>query len=333
MVRLSAPLIADSVEELVAGASVREPLVHGDSKSGARFERVVLDGRALVLKHLRLADDWIMRVTGDLGCRPVQVVAAGLLDRLPASIDPAVVGAAWDPERREGALLMRDVGRWLVPEGDDPLPLEVHLRFLDHMAGLHAAFWGWTDTIGLTPLANRYLELTPHVEAVERDLGSDHPIPPLIGEGWRRLAERAPAAAAVVLPLLEDPGPLLAALEATPQTFLHGDWKAGNLGCGPDGRTILLDWAVPGAGPACSDLAWYLAINRRRLPHPKEDAIAAYRAALVRHRVAVDGWWERQLPLALLAAVVQLGWEKALGDDEELRWWEQRAVEGARLLP
>lgn len=326
-------VITSSADDLVAGATLREPLLHGDSKSGAVFERVVMDGQALVLKHLRLADDWIMRVTGDVVCRPVQLVRAGLLDRLPASIETGIVGAAWDARRREGAVLMRDLGPWIVPEGEDPLPLEMHLRFIEHMAELHATFWGWTDTIGLTPLASRYLEFTPHVEEVERALGSAHPVPPLIGEGWRRFPERSPAAAAVVLPLLDDPGPLLDALETTPQTLLHGDWKAGNLGAMPDGRTILLDWALPGAGPACSDLAWYVALNRQRLPQPKEAVIAAYRTALERHGIELRGWWDRQLSLALLAAVVQLGWEKALGDDDELRWWEQRVLEGARWLP
>ena len=42
----------------------------------------------------------------------------------------------------------------------------------------------------------------------------------------------------------------------------------------------------PGAGRRLSDLAWYLAINCRRLPQSKEASIAAYREALegLRHR-------------------------------------------------
>jgi hypothetical protein len=34
----------------------------------------------------------------------------------------------------------------------------------------------------------------------------------------------------------------------------------------------------------------------------------------------------------MLGAMLQLGWEKALGDDDELQWWTDRAVEAARLL-
>ena len=35
----------------------------------------------------------------------------------------------------------------------------------------------------------------------------------------------------------------------------------------------------------------------------------------------------RQLALCLLGAVLQMGWEKALGDDDELAWWDERAAD------
>ena len=69
-----------------------------------------------------------------------------------------------------------------------------------------------------------------------------------------------------------------------------------------------------------------------RLPESKEDSIQAFRAALRRHGVEVDGWFDRQLRLCLLAMAVTFGWEKALGDDGELGWWAGRAADGARLL-
>lgn len=325
--------VAASVDELLADASSREALVQQDGKSGARFERVVIDGAPYIVKYLALDDDWIMRATGDLRCRPLLVWQSGLLDRLPSSIDHAIVGAAYDGNRG-AALLMRDVAAELVPEGDAPLLLGEHLTFLDHMAALHAGLWGWHDDVGLTPLENRYAEFTPAVTSCEAERGSGEPVPRIMGEGWERLPDVAPAAARIVLPLTVSPAPLVTALRSTPQTFLHGDWKLGNLGTHSDGRTILLDWAVPGEGPACAELAWYLALNRARLPagHSKEDAIDAYRSALERHGVETEPWWEQQLALALLGAMVQFGWEKALGDRDELAWWEARAIEGARWL-
>jgi thiamine kinase-like enzyme len=135
-----------------------------------------------------------------------------------------------------------------------------------------------------------------------------------------------------VRPCHEDPGPLVDQLAASPQTFLHGDWKMGNLGSHADGRTILLDWAYPGRGPAALELTWYLALNAARLPERKDDAIAAYRAALEQRGVDTRGWWDQQLAASIVAIMVMFGWEKAVGGDDELAWWEARVVDCAGRL-
>ena len=326
--------VASSVEELLAGASAREPLIH-DGKSGAVLERVSIAGEPHGVKHLGSHGDWVARVSGDVACRPLVLWRAGIFDALPPVVDHATVGVAaglghhgWG-----AALLMRDVSEWLVPAGDHPLPLAQHRRFLHHMAALHAAFWGFEDEIGLMPLSHRYLMFGPHLWETERVLGSRAVVPELARAGWDRFRSKAPGVAPIVLELRDAPWPLVDALEGTPATLLHGDWKAGNLGSGPDGRTILLDWALPGRGPACADLAWYLAINSARVPEPLPDAIAAYRRSLAGCGVPVDGWWDRQLDLCLLGAVVQFGWDMAAhGTAENLSWWEARVEEGARWL-
>jgi hypothetical protein len=65
----------------------------------------------------------------------------------------------------------------------------------------------------------------------------------------------------------------------------------------------------------------------------KEECIEVYRSALESHGVDTEPWWDRQLDLALLGALVQFGWEKALGGyDDELAWWEEAAVRGRRRL-
>jgi hypothetical protein len=322
--------VAGSVDELLAGATTRASFAPSDGKSGVPMERVVIDGEPFVLKHVSIDSDWIMRATGDLGCRPLLIWRSGLLQRVPPSIDHCFVGVA--REQRGAAILMRDVGPWLVPEGDRPVPLEQHLNFLAHMAELHAAFWGWEDTIGLVPLGGRYTWFTAEVTAYEEARGSGAAVPRIAADGWRRLPEASARLAEIVLPLLRDADPLVAALAATPQTFVQGDWKMGNLGSHPDGRTILIDWAIPGRAPPCVEVAWYIALNRRRLPQSKEATMDAYRGALERHGVDTAPWWTAQMALALLGAVVQFGWEKAMDEPAELAWWEERAVEGARLL-
>jgi Phosphotransferase enzyme family len=183
------------------------------------------------------------------------------------------------------------------------------------------------------PVMHRYLELSPWLAEAEASVGSDHVVPRLVGEGWRLLPEVAPAASAVVSPLARDPGPLILALAQTPQTFVHSNWKLDNLGTDDDGRTVVLDWEQPGRGAALSDLAWYLAINCRRLPQTKEASIGTYRDALEASGIETAQWWELQLTLSLLGALVQFGWEKALGGyDEELAWWEGWAVRARPLL-
>jgi hypothetical protein len=202
------------------------------------------------------------------------------------------------------------------------------------MAALHAAFWGWHDDIGLTPLVSRYQAFSPTIAETEAVLGSDAAVPRLMAIGWSRFPEVAPTAAEVVMPLLDDATSLIAALDAVPHTFVHGDWKAGNLGEHADGRTIVLDWGeFPGEASPLADLSWYLALNAARLPESKHDTIDTYRNALEAHGVATGGWWDDALALEMLATMVQFGWEKALGGQgPELDWWEDRALQGASLL-
>ena len=328
----------DVLAEMLAAATKREPVSDAPGKSGATLERLEIGGQRYVLKHLALASDWTMRASGSLRGAPLELWDRGILHKLPDCINQPIVAAA--PERSAGhplssgcAVLMHDVSEWLVPVSDEPIPVRQHRQFLKHMAALHAAFWDCGAEVDVVPMMHRYLELSPWTAEAEAARGSDHLVPQLIGKGWPLLAEVAPAAAAVVEPLARDPGPLVQELLTTPQTFVHSNWKLDNLGTDTAGRTVLLDWEQPGRGPALSDLAWYLAINCRRLPESKEASISAYRAALQACGIDTEPWWERQLALSLLGALVQFGWEKALGGyDEELAWWETQAVAAAALL-
>ncbi len=325
---------------LLAAATVREPLADAPGKSGARLERVEIDGRRYVLKHLDLAADWTMRASGSLRGVPLELWERGLLSRLPDCINQPIVAvgrapAADDRARPAGgcAVLMHDVSDWLVPATDEPIALRQHQDFLRHMAAMHAAYWDCGSECEVVPVMHRYLELSPWLAEAEAAVRSEHVVPRLVGKGWRLLPEVAPTAAAVVSPLARDPGPLILALAYTPQTFVHSNWKLDNLGTDDAGRTVVLDWEQPGRGAALSDLAWYLAINCRRLPQAKEASIEVYRQALESCGIETAPWWERQLTLSLLGALVQFGWEKALGGyDEELAWWETWAVRAVPLL-
>ena len=68
------------------------------------------------------------------------------------------------------------------------------------------------------------------------------------------------------------------------------------------------------------------------LAESKEATIDRFRRRLEHHGVDTAGWWDRQLGLCLLGALVQFGWEKALGPDDELTWWTTAARTATRWL-
>lgn len=323
--------VAGSVAELLEGARRLGDHRPEDMRSSAGFERVVVDGERCLVKYVHPERDFTMRVSGDIGCRPRRVWAAGLMDTAPSAIDHVTLGAApWGPNGWGVALLMRDVSDHLVPVGDDPIPEDQHLALLDGLAALSASMWGWEDDIGLLEHARRWAWFGVDQLRGEEDLGWPEAVPRIAAEGWDRFDERAPADLRTAIGELRlDPSPLSTAVLRTPQTFLHGDWKFGNLGTGPDGRVILIDWAYPGRGPVCHDLVWYLALNQARLPvgHTKERAAGDLRTSLEGHGIDTSPWWDEQLALCLLGGLVLFGWEKALGDQDEFDWW----VDHARL--
>jgi hypothetical protein len=94
---------------------------------------------------------------------------------------------------------------------------------------------------------------------------------------------------------------------------------------------VLVDWAFPGIDAPCADLGWYLAVNCDRLPESKEDTITRYRRSLEAQGISTDGWWDLQLPLALLGAATQMVWNKC-DQPEELGWWSARVAEAVALL-
>ena len=327
--------VASSVDELLAAAERREPFVNPDGRSSAAFERVWIDGSPHVVKYVHLDDDFTMRVSGDVDSRTVRAWEAGLLDAAPDLIDHTIVGAARGYGRNGwgSALLMRDISDELLPQGDAVISPTDHARFIDHLAGFFAATWGWHDDLGLLPYASRWGWFGEAALDGERALGWPERVPQIAEEGWTRFADRAPVdVASLVSALRRDPSPLARALRSTPSCFLHGDVKASNTGAAGDGRTVLVDWAYVGEGPACHELVWHLALDRVKLPVSKEATISEFRDALERHGVDTSSWWQRQLELCLLGGVVQFGWEKAFDEEDELQWWCEAARIGAQHL-
>ena len=328
------PWIAASLDELIAGATDRTQLHPEDARSGAVFERLTINGEPHFLKVLSADTDWIMRCTGNTTNWEFKVWKAGVYQRTPDVIDHAMVGMSLEGHGPTARLaqLMTDRGADMVPPGDALVPLEHHLGFIDHMAAFHARFMDWHDDIGVRDLARLLQTFAPETIAPEL-LVDDVPGPVFVAnQGWGLLPSLAPRLNALVREIHHHPQHVVDAMRETPMTFVAGDWKLGNVGRRSDGRTVLLDWAYPGEAPPCWDLAWYLALNRGRMPQTKEATIAHYRSRLEHHGVDTTGWWERQLGLSMLGVVAVFAWEKAVGDPAELAWWEAAAFDGASWL-
>ncbi|MFN2537510.1 MAG: hypothetical protein ABR549_05075 [Mycobacteriales bacterium] len=329
MTELATHRVAADEHELLAGATSRASFVPDDGLSGVPMERVVIDGQRYVAKWLSPELDWVARVMGDTVCRPVLLWELGLYDRVAPFVDATVVGASRDRTSGTCVLLMRDVSPYLLPAGAVRFAAADQEAVLDAMAGLHAGMWGFTHREGLCTPWQAYGAFSP--ENLAPELARGTAIPTAVPLGWSELARVVPRTAEAALHLATEPDPLVRALGETPQTLVHSDWKGGNLGRRPDGRTILVDWAFPGAGAGCRDLAWYLAVNCDRLPTSKDTAIRLYRDALERRGIETADWFERQLELALVGAFLQMGWCKS-HDPAELAWWVDRVTPVAEDL-
>jgi hypothetical protein len=68
-----------------------------------------------------------------------------------------------------------------------------------------------------------------------------------------------------------------------------------------------------------------VALNRARLPEPKEATFARFRTHLEAHGIDTADWLDAQLDLCGVGIMATR--EKALGDGDELGWWEHRVGE------
>jgi len=307
----------------------REPLTHA-GQSGTSLERLVLaDGRRLVVKRIS-GEDWISRVTHDDG-REVALWEQGVLARMPAEIDAAVLDAGRDG--RAGWLLMRDVSAELLPP-DRRLSREESARILAAAAALHRRFAG-ESIPGLCSLEDRITIVAPANvagEASEVDY-----LPKMLVVGWEVFADAVPGdVASALFGAMERPQPLAALLRDCVATLVHNDLRGANLGLVPK-RTVVLDWGLAGSGPPALDFAWYLFVNGWRIDATREQLIDDFKRA------------ERDLhdPRTLeLAWIAQLCWHGPLlahelveASDEkreraraELAWWVERVRGALELL-
>ncbi len=309
---------------MLASAVERTMLDGHDGRSGAQLERVQLDdGTRLVVKRTRPGADLTMRLSGDSEGRELCLWATGVLDRLPAGVAHPVLGGWHDGD--DIVVVMRDLGDAVLGWGT-VLGRADCRRIFTAAAGMHAAFAGQRID-GLCPLTTRLSLFDP---AGLRSLpADDHPIAGSALRGWERFAELVPGDVAIAVNALHrDPVPLAVALTARGTTLVHGDLWLVNAAFEP-GEVVFLDWNLATEAPGAFDFATFL-MGASGVGATADELLEDVRG------LQGDRHDETALRLALLAAVVDLGWNKALdasSDDASLRargtaelaWWTGQA--------
>jgi len=310
--------------EVLAAAVERVPVEEHDGRSGASLERLRLgDGTRLVVKRTCRRTDLTMRLSGDDTGRELDLWAGGVLEELPSGVGHAVVGAWYDGD--DAVLVMRDLADAVVT-WDTPIGRADCRRIFAAAASLHDRFAG-RKVDGLCSLDRRLSLFAPRT--LRTVAPGEHPLVDVALVGWERFADLVPAdVSAAVSALHGDPGPLLGALTARGTTLTHGDLWLVNTAF-EDGQVTLLDWSLATAAPGAFDFATFL--------------MGASAVAVARDNLLDDirqaqggGYDDTALRLALLAALVDLGWNKALdatSDDDavrrretaELDWWVAQA--------
>ena len=336
---LSAPMlirrpVAGSVDELLDGAR-RLGVVPTRRRPVERRLRAGRDRRRAVRGQVRPSRPRLH--DAGVGRRRMPAAAGvgvGLMDLAPAAIDHATLGAApWGRNGWGAALLMRDVSDDLPELGDDADRSETHHLGLPrrHRRAGGTAVGLSTVSSACSPTGCVGPGSVPHHSTARRRSGGRRRCPrSLTTVGRDSRFERRPTWSPRSTSCATTPRRSRRRCRRPRRRSFTVTGRSETSGRAADGRVVLLDWAYPGEGPVCHELAWYLALNRARIPHghTKETTIDDFRSALERHGIATAGWWDLQLSLCLLGAVVQFGWEKALGDDDELGWWTDVARQG-----
>jgi hypothetical protein len=319
-------------------------------RSGSRILRVTTNngtGPCFILKRMSLAWDWLMRSTEDTLCRSVTLWQYGIFDQMPSEIAHGVLACAHD--RSGWAVLMQDVGEWLVPF--EPFTEAEFTFFLQAMAAFHAQFWQMEalkrPDLGLCQLHRIYQMFSPRIARVEID--KENNIPRRVIEGWELVQRELPADVIQILQaLLDDPTPLCSALDQYPYTLVHGDWRHANQAYAPGtSKLYLLDWQLALTAQPAVELARFLITNSPLLPVSKEAAIEMYRQQLAIRLGAQFSleWWEPQLALGLLGGFLQDGWAALLkathwhvGEKHrahwqaDVPWWIKRVRAGIKWI-
>jgi hypothetical protein len=243
-----------------------------------RVTRVGAGELRLVLKLTSATSDWVHRMSDARRCREADLLrTAELAGIWSVFACPYIAFAEQGPET---GLLMHDLGAHLLPEGRDPIGQEEEDLLLRSLARMHALFWARTlpSVAWMAKLETFHTLIGPNLVGHSFETLLPEGLRAPVITGWREALARAPTRVAALLrtPTAER----LQVWRQLPNTVVHGDARLANFAVLPGQRVSAFDWALIGWAPASVDLGWYIAVNASRLARPREQVIAAYRAAL-----------------------------------------------------
>jgi hypothetical protein len=313
------------VVESYLDSAVERVAIGEVGKSGAAVERLRMpDGQRLVVKRVSPGSDLFMRVLGATRYAELDLWQRGVLDAIEPPAGHCVVDGWVDGDVT--VLVMRDLGDRVLT-WDDRLGREECRRVLDAAASLHRTFEGRAPE-GLTPLADLLGLFAPRRMAPQAE---ESELVRTCLHGWELFMDRVdPRVSEPVAALLDDPTPLVNALESYPCTLVHGDLATVNVALEAE-RVTLLDWAMSTRAPGAVDVARFVAGCSSVVAASREQIIADYRD------LAGPLYNTDAMRLALMSSLVWLGWNKAfdavehpdpamrLREQADLDWWVHEA--------
>jgi hypothetical protein len=332
----------DSVDQMLSSQSlsgflsqpvtrvVCQPMNGHSGLAGGELSYVDTNAGRLVLKQMAISSDYVMYSTDDHECRAIRLWQYGLLDQMFPHFEHKIIAASRDGDG--WAILMEDLtGK--VFGWAQPFPPNILRTFLDSLAKTHALFWNdpclQDPRLGLGDA--RYF-LDQWSLAKKTNDATRGVIPEWLRLGWGSLKGLVPQDTySQILAFLENPQPLLDALNRYPCTLLHGDFRSENLAYAEN--PVALDWQGATSSLMTIDLPWLTKHGNVQDVMSEEGALVYYRERLEAHLAQHFDEQDWQAMVALGYGVDALRW---LGfasfffhtdEKQEGRAWMKNSIE------
>jgi hypothetical protein len=326
----------------------RVPLTGG--RTGAAVERIERTGAEPLVSKRVCASTWREAIMESAPGGEARLWLEGVTRALPHPIECPMIDVARTASG-DWWMLMRDVSAGILPRGE--FGDEQERVFLDAIAALHARFED-DPALAAMPLATMRGTTRVFADAILAVAGGADGI--AAADPWVRrfvdditpltmlmrdfLARISGDDAAFYLDLCRHRG-WHAALDAGPQTLVHGDLRRANIAFLAGGRVSLIDWEFAARGPACTDIAWHSLLHfwaypvDQRAPEEREaELLEFYLDALARRRGRPGDHtvFRRQWDAAWLRILSQLGFCLIDGPEAGRAERCRRAIARARRI-